>query len=202
MREQRILVLDRERAVVARRAERIDELAPELDGMPGADRAEDPAPLGRPVAGDRLEHAVEREELVLEARVLRMHVEDRIAERVHAGERIHALPEQVRGIEVDADALARALAEPQHRRGVVDDEARVRLDRDANPVPLARTPRHRPSTGSTRSSHCHASVSGKSSGHEHVTQLGRSECSDSPGQPENVITVATPSSAASRTVSR
>ena len=88
------------------------------------------------------------------------------------------------------------------RGRVVDDEARVRLDRDAaSPWPRANAAASS-QYGSTRSSHCHASVSGKSVGHEHVTQLGRSDRSDSPGQPEKVITVPTPSSAASRTVSR
>ena len=105
--------------------------------MPRADRAEDPAPLGRAVARDRLEHAVEREELLLEARVLRMHVEDRIA-RARSTQASGSMPCQNRceGSKL-TPTLSPALSRSRtHRGGVVDDEARVRLDRDANPVPL------------------------------------------------------------------
>ena len=77
----------------------------------------------------------------------------------------------------------------------------MRLDRDPDAVPLRKRRRIRP-VGQDALVPLPPSVSGKSSGHEHVTQLGRRERSDSPGQPEKVITVATPSSAASRTVSR
>ena len=52
-RAERILVLDRERPVVADVAERDDELAPELDRVAFTDRAEDPAPLVRAAASSR-----------------------------------------------------------------------------------------------------------------------------------------------------
>src|SRR4051794_2389965 len=50
--EERILVLDRQRSVVAGSRESDEEASPELDGMPGTDRAEDPASLGCTVARD------------------------------------------------------------------------------------------------------------------------------------------------------
>ncbi len=49
-------------------------------------------------------------------------------------ERVDLLPEEVRRVEVDADRGPCRRAEPQHRRGVVDDEAGMRLDRDAHAV--------------------------------------------------------------------
>ena len=70
----------------------------------------------------------------VERRVLRVHVEDRAREGGHARERVHPLPEEMRRIEVDADGVAGGGAQAQHRGGVVDDEARVRLDRDADAV--------------------------------------------------------------------
>ena len=133
-----------------------------------------------PVAGDRLEHAVHGHRAPLEARVLRMYVEDRLAQGVHARDWIHPLREQVRRVEVRSDRVARDIAQPPERCGVVDDEPGMRLDRHPDPVRAAERGRLDP-VGSTRASHCQASVSGSRSGQEQVTQLGRMECSDSPG---------------------
>src|SRR4029079_8779956 len=56
--------------------------------------------------------------------------------------------------------------------------------------------------GSTRSFHCHASISGNSGGQDDVIQLGWVAFGSPPGQPEKVMTCATPSFDASSTVSR
>ena len=50
--------------------------------------------------------------------------------RADADQRVHPLPEEVGGVEVDAEGLAADLPEPVERIGVVGDESRVQLDRD------------------------------------------------------------------------
>src|SRR5205823_13861129 len=81
----RILVLDRERAVVAHVAQGGGEVAPELDRMPVADRAEDPRALVRVAPG--LEDAVVREPIPAEAGVLGVYVEDRFAKLARGDDR-------------------------------------------------------------------------------------------------------------------
>ena len=63
-----------------------------------------------------------------------------LAQLADADQRVHPLPEEVRGIEVDADRLAADLAQAEERLGVVGDEAGMQLDRHPHAVLAWRTP--------------------------------------------------------------
>ena len=125
-------------------AQHADEGAPELGAVAPAAGAEVPRAALQVAVGLAVEVAVERALVAVELGVLGMHVEEEpcLAELARDEHRVHALPEEVRGIEVgaedglalDAGLLLRKLAELDQRLAVVDAEAGVRLPRGAHAV--------------------------------------------------------------------
>src|SRR5258706_6797936 len=77
-----------------------------------------------------VEHAGLRKIRFVNLRVLGMHVEDRVAQNADGLDGVDGLPEHVAGIVVASDGFARDGAEPQHRLGAIDDEARMHFDGD------------------------------------------------------------------------
>src|SRR4051794_27794949 len=79
-RGQAVLVLDREHVVVADDPERRSEPLPEQQVVAIADAAEDPAPLRDVAVGLEVEDAVDRGVVRVDRGVLRVNVEDGVAE--------------------------------------------------------------------------------------------------------------------------
>src|SRR3954452_11193129 len=79
-----------------------------------------------------VENTVDGDVLSVEPGVLSVDVEDGIAECADTDQRVHPLPEEMRGIEVDADCLTADLAQPVERIGVVSEEPRMQLDGDSH----------------------------------------------------------------------
>ena len=134
---RRILVLDRQHAVVADARERRDELAPPRLVVAHPER--DVAPRARPeiAAGRGVDDAVDAGIDGIDARVLRMHVVDGVAERDRRRQRIGTHPHEVAGVEVGADRFPHGVAQPLERRDVVDVLIAVKLETQARNALLA-----------------------------------------------------------------
>src|SRR5207247_3681046 len=70
-------------------------------------RGEVPRHLVRRIGPSAVQHAVERESLRIESRVLTVRVPDAVTDCIHQRERVHRLPEEVAGIEIDAEVGAK-----------------------------------------------------------------------------------------------
>ena len=125
-----VLPLDARRAVVADRVERAEQRLPPHRAVPGRDERPPAARVGPgPV---RAEHAVAPVEVG--DRLLHVHVEDVLGEVEHERDVVQLLPDEVRRVEVEPEALAVAdrlegvLGGPV----VVRDLGRVHLEREAH----------------------------------------------------------------------
>jgi hypothetical protein len=130
-------VLDRHGAVVARPAQGAQQLGPRGGVVASADGAEMPrhrVGVRRPA---EVEDAVARDAVRVHDRVLAMGEADGAVELVDDRHRVHALPPEVRGIEVDRERAADRVGQQPERPGVVDRGARVQLQADAHARRLA-----------------------------------------------------------------
>ena len=150
----------------------------------------------------RVEDAGERHAIRLQLGVLEVDVLDRRAERRDHGQRVHPLPEQVGRIEVRADDRSDRLAHPHQGRHVEDEVERMELERDvADPGRRWHAGPSPPRTGSR-------SPTGAPAAARRRRATGRrpsrrwSPRRRRPGVPDMDTTVSTPSSPASRIVSR
>ena len=75
-----------------------------------------------------VKHAVDGGVVLVDFSILGMEVEYRIAERSDAGNGIHALPDKMARVEVRAELGTDCLAYLEHALGVVDAEARMKLE--------------------------------------------------------------------------
>ena len=147
-------MLDREHVVVAMATQHRDERLPELVAVTVSARAEVPRAVLEVAVRTRVVVAIDAAFVRVELGVLRVAVEEqaRLAENARALDRIDALPEEVRRIEVRAEdrlalearGLHRRLAEADERVRVVDAEAGVRFPRDLDAVLRAETRLRRP----------------------------------------------------------
>ena len=129
-------MLDADDVVVTHRPQRADDLLPLCHVHTVADRTEDPAAVQLVAVMLRIEHAVEGGVVLIDLRILRVEVEDRVAELANDRHRVHSLPDEVARIEVRADVFAGRFADAQHRLGVVNAEAGMKLERDLYAVLL------------------------------------------------------------------
>ena len=102
-RHDRILVLEREHEVVADLEQRGDH-APPLDVAPARHAVAGGAVLALPRA--RARDAVDVQDVLLQLPVLRVGVEDAVAELLDEDDRVDQLPDQVARIEVEAPVVA------------------------------------------------------------------------------------------------
>jgi hypothetical protein len=88
--------------------------------------------------GHGVQQTVARRHPVVDANVLGVHVEDRLAQRPDHCRNVRAHPHQVRRVEVCAnDVAARGLNEAQHCRRAVHQLTSARLDRQFDAVVAA-----------------------------------------------------------------
>jgi hypothetical protein len=129
---QRIFVLDADYAVVTLLLEHANEWLPEFIAVAEAAGAEEPTAIVQVTIAARVERAVDLGIVRIDGRVFAVHVEDAALVTEYAGgfDRIDALPEEVRGIEVRAELPATGFAEAQDGFGVVDGEAGVGFEGD------------------------------------------------------------------------
>src|SRR6476659_10021101 len=106
--DQRVLVLDVERAVVARAPEVVDEVGPERRAAGMAKAECHVIPGSRRWFGDGhgVQQSIARGDPVVDANVLGVDVEDGLTQGPDHRRDIRAHPHQVRGVEVRADDVA------------------------------------------------------------------------------------------------
>ena len=100
-------MLNGEDIVVTANAEGGDKFAPPLTTVSVAAGAKEPAALAHLRVRFRIEYAGQREILRVELSVLRVNVEDGVAEQEYSGEGVDILPEEVARIKVAADGWTR-----------------------------------------------------------------------------------------------
>src|SRR5215203_7440903 len=98
--------------------------------MAESNRAEVPRAMDLVGVWLGVENPIDGDIWSVEPGVLGVDVEDGVAEGANADQWVHPLPEEVRGVKVDADRIPADLAQPVEGIGVVGDESRVQLDRD------------------------------------------------------------------------
>src|SRR5450759_1506086 len=145
-RGEAVFVLDAQHMVVTGHAERAHEALPEERVVPVAHGPEDPAAGGDVAVRGAVEHAVSGRVPRIDRGVLRVDVDDRLAQLTDREDRVDRLPEEGAGIEVRADHRALRIAEAQERARVIDDEPRVHLEAQLHAV----IGRHRPGLAPVR----------------------------------------------------
>src|SRR5262245_26646387 len=132
--EQLVLVLDADHVVVASSGKRTHNLLPNRPIMAEADCAERPRAVGDMLERLDVEHTLAYDRARPEFGVLRVHVVDRALGGEHRDrlDGVDALPEEMARIKIHADVAAGARAELEQRRRVIDDKARMHLDRDVD----------------------------------------------------------------------
>ncbi len=123
-------MLDGEYVIVTHHLQRGDEVAPEIRVVAVAHGAENPGAVSLIAVRLSVEHTVDLDVDLVQARVLGVDVEHRFSQPAHRPARIDPLPEHVAGIEVAADGRPCRLAQPQHSFGIIDHETRVHFDGD------------------------------------------------------------------------
>ena len=123
-------MLDGDGVVVADHAQRAHHVLPNLVVVTVAHGAEDPGAVDFVAVVLGVQHAVGLGVDLVDLGVLGVEEVDGLAQVADGVDRVNALPEQMRGIEVRADEGAYGLAQTKQRFGVVDAEARVHFQRD------------------------------------------------------------------------
>src|SRR2546421_1672116 len=133
-REKGVLMLDRERALIARQTERRQDALPLDLAMSVADRPENPGAEPDLVQRRRVQNAVASRVDRVDGGVLGVDVVESAGptQLGYRNRNIDALPEEVAGIEVGADRIPAGLAQAQQRGRVVDDEAWMHLKTKAD----------------------------------------------------------------------
>ncbi len=127
-------MLDREDAVIAAEAEIGDEVTPIGLAVTVADGTEDPSAMELIAVVLGIENTVLCGVIVIDFGILCMNVVDGACQLADRGNGIHALPNEVRGIEVCADNITDRRAETEQCFGVIDAKARVHFECDMRHV--------------------------------------------------------------------
>lgn len=121
-------MLDADSVVIADHAQVRDHILPICEVVAVADGAEYPRAVDLVRIGLGVKHAVDGGVIFVYLRVLGVEMEDSVAERSDAGNGIHALPDEVARVKVRAEFGTDCLAYLEHALGVVDAEARMKLE--------------------------------------------------------------------------
>src|SRR5262249_35599073 len=126
----RILVLDRDHAVIAGGAHGAEQGGPARIFMPLAHRGEVPRRSIRVAGWREMQDAVATDAVGMQQRVLAVHPANAVAQRLDHGQRVDALPPEVAGIEVEADIAADMGGERFEAGGAEDGDAGMHLQAD------------------------------------------------------------------------
>ena len=129
-----VLMLDGQDSVVAAEAEVGDQVSPVGLAVAVAHGAEDPGAVQLVGVVLGVQHAVGGGVVLVDLGVLGVDVVDGALQLADGGHGIHALPDQVGGIEVGANDRSYCLAQTEQGSGVVDAEAGVHLKGDVGDV--------------------------------------------------------------------
>ena len=127
-------MLDGQDLIVAAEAEVGDHVSPVGLAVAVAHGAEDPGAVQLVGVVLGVQHAVGGGVVLVDLGVLGVDVVDGALQLADGGHGIHALPDQVRGIEVGADHGTHGLTQAEQGGGVVDAEAGVHLKGDVGDV--------------------------------------------------------------------
>ena len=125
-----VLMLDGHHLVIADKAEVGDDLAPEVETVAVADRAEDPRAVDLVTEGLGVKHAVDGGVVLVDLGILGVEVVDGTLQRADSGNGVDALPNEVRGVEVRTDRVTHSGTQTEQGLGVVNAEAGVHLKGD------------------------------------------------------------------------
>src|ERR1700679_2237816 len=142
--EQSIFVLNAHHVVIADFTERSGNAAPSLQAMPPAHCPEIPGSLRHFLVGPPVKASVRSGIPAVNRAVLGVHVEDPLPEFANGHGRIDAQPKQMAWIKVHSEIVPRRFTKLERRLGVVDEKARMHLDREPDSMCLRKGRSARP----------------------------------------------------------